>query len=139
MVIRQLVEVGEAVEPTTLQSVVSTVKTNRKRKPSEGAKQPKRSKGVSLVLEPTNAIADVQSMQRTATAPTPAINNPAPAIVNELNLTTEMAKPSPTLANAYEDIDTMANSLDLQDKNSDTTDKAKKLFKEIHRSKELKG
>jgi hypothetical protein len=42
--------------------------------------------------------------------------------VNELNLTTEMAKPSPTLANAYEDIDTMANSFDLQDKNSDTTD-----------------
>ena len=50
-----------------------------------------------------------------------------------------MAKPSPTLANAYEDIDTMANYLDLQNKNSDTTDKAKQLFNVIHRSKELKG
>ena len=78
-------------------------------------------------------------MQRTATAPAPAINNPAPAFVNELNLTTQMAKPSPTLAHAYEDIDTMANYLDLQNKNSDTTDKAKQLFNVIHRSKELKG
>jgi hypothetical protein len=70
-------EEASAVKPSAsseLQSVVSTVKTNRKRKPSEGAKQLKMSKGASLVLEPTNAIADVQPLQCTATAPAPAMH-----------------------------------------------------------------